>query len=161
MLPTEEPLLESFSHCLDCRIPMLTEVIEREADVDRINAFAQQLSELKGSMPFTFKAMLESMPCETLEQAEQYLEQIDHFMLDRKVASARDMALSEINFMVGGGDEAELLAKYTDLYGYGNAVLARDNAVISGYGHLVRDDYQPLLSPLQEIQSEEMEMKMQ
>ncbi|MCI2047976.1 MAG: antirestriction protein ArdA [Faecalibacterium sp.] len=160
-LPTEEPLPESFSRCLDCRIPALSAVIEREPDADHINFFAQQLSEIKGSMPFTFKAMLENMPCETLEQAEQYLEQIDHFMLDRKVASVRDLALSEINFMVGGGEEAELLAKYTDLYAYGNAILQRDSAVISGYGHLVRDDYQPLMSPLESTSTEEMEIKMQ
>lgn len=159
MLPTEEPLPEAFARCLDCRIPALTAAIERETDIERVNAFAKQLLALKGSEPFTFKAMMESLSCKTLEQAKQLLEQIDHFMLDRKVASARDMALSEINFMVSGGEEAELLAKYTDLYGYGNAVLARDNAVISGYGHLVRDDYQPLMSPLELTNEEGMKMQ--
>ena len=158
-LPTKEPLPETFSRCLDCRVPVLAPLIERETKLSDINAFAAQLAELKGSAAITYKAMMESIPCNSLEQAVQLMEQTDYFILDRRISSPREMSLSELRLMVGDGKHAALLTKYVDITGYGRAVLERDNAIISEYGHLLRDDYQPFLAPLEQRNEEGMEMR--
>ena len=87
------------------------------------------------------------------------MEQTDYFILDRRISSPREMSLSELRLMVGDGKHAALLTKYVDITGYGRAVLERDNAIISEYGHLLRDDYQPFLAPLEQRNEEGMEMR--
>ena len=52
----------------------------------------------------------------------------------------------------------ELLIPHVNLYTYGCDVIKEDNAVLSPYGLLHRADYQPMLTPVQQIQEPEMTM---
>lgn len=125
--------------CLDCRVPALMGTAEK-ADLQTVNEFAHALSEMNEHQATVYKAALIATDCADLESATALLDNLDHFMLDSKIASPEDTALSELCFMVGGNG-VERLQKYVNLPAYGRDLLERDNAIITPYGHMVRDDY--------------------
>lgn len=140
--------------CLDCRVPALMGTAEK-ADLQTVNEFAHALSEMNEHQATVYKAALIATDCADLESATALLDNLDHFMLDSKIASPEDTALSELCFMVGGNG-VERLQKYVNLPAYGRDLLERDNAIITPYGHMVRDDYQPIQAPFQEQSGMEM-----
>ena len=85
------------------------------------------------------------------------LDNLDHYMLDAKISSPEDAALSELNFIAGDND-VERLQRYVNLPAYGRDLLERDNAVITPYGHMARDDFRPILAPFEEPTLDGMEM---
>lgn len=78
-------------------------------------------------------------------------------MLDPKVSNCAELGRSEIEFLLGDNDVG-LLAQYTNLYGYGQALMERDGSVITNYGLLERQDHQPMQTPLIRTESSGMEM---
>lgn len=142
--------------CLDCRIPQMMDAVEK-ADLQTVNEFAHALSEMNAHQATVYKAALIATDCADLESATALLGNLDHFMLDSKIASPEDTALSELCFMVGG-DGVERLQQYVNLPAYGRDLLKRDNAIITPYGHMARDDYQPMLAPFHEPKQSGMEM---
>ena len=45
---------------------------------------------------------------------------------------------------------AELLLPHVNLFAYGNEIIKDDNAALTSYGLLHREDYQPMQTPVQE-----------
>lgn len=141
--------------CLDCRIPQLMGAIEASGNLGAANDFAQQLSSMTDNELRRYKGALIATDCADLESATALLGNLDHFMLDSKIASSEDTALSELCFMLGS-DGVERLQQYVNLPTYGRDLLERDNAIITPYGHMARDDYQPMQAPFQEQSGMEM-----
>ena len=54
-------------------------------------------------------------------------------------------------------EEAARLIPYVNLFNYGETVIHADNAALTSYGLLHREDYQPMQTPVQET----AEMRMQ
>lgn len=155
-LPCSE-LPDTPSHCcLDCRIPQLMGAVEK-ADLQTVNEFAHAFSEMNEHQATVYKAALAATDCNDLQSAQMILDNLDHFMLDGKIASPEDMAMSELRF-IAGEDNAQRLEKYMNLPAYGRELLERDNAVITPYGHVARDDYAPMQAPFQEPEQGGMEM---
>lgn len=144
--------------CLDCRVPALTDTVSSCEDMREIIRFNTLLSGMDEKTVFKYKAVIGAAECTDLQTAKILATHLDQFMLDRKMGSAQELALAELAFLMGH-KEVELLQSFVNLDGYGQALLARDNAVLTPYGHLVRDDYQPMQAPLDTPNQSGMEMK--
>ena len=79
-------------------------------------------------------------------------------MLDRTSASPAEYARNEIGFLLDGGPDAELLSQYVSLHAYGQALLTRQNAALTPYGVVNRDDNQPMQAPFEQPAQSGMEM---
>ena len=128
--------------CLDCRVPQLMAAIDT-ADLKSVNDFAEMLQGMGDKPMRKYKAMLSAIGCESLEDAVEIAGHMDDYLYEESVTSSRDAAMGELTFMLDKKD-ADLLAQYTNLHGYGQAIMARDNSAITPYGLLEREDHQPL-----------------
>jgi hypothetical protein len=155
-LPAQNPPSEGAYACVDCRIPMLMAAID-VADIQEVNAFGETLKGMGDKTMRKYKAVLSVSGCDSLKDAVVLAEHLSEYLFDEKVTGLRDLALAEMNFMMDA-DGAALLARYVDLAGYGKAVLESDCAVITPYGHLVREDHQMLRAPLERQTQAGMEM---
>ena len=104
-----------------------------------------------------YKAALAATECDSLQSAAALLDNLDHYMLDTKISSPESAALAELNFMVDGKD-VERLQRYMNLPAYGRDLLEQDNAVITPYGRMDRDDFQPMAATFQKSAQGGMEM---
>lgn len=143
--------------CLDCRIPQLMGSIEASGSIAAVNEFAGRLSGMTDREMLRYKAVLAATKCNSLQSSVVLLDNLDHYMLDAKISSPEDAALSELNFIAGDND-VERLQRYVNLPAYGRDLLERDNAVITPYGHMARDDFRPILAPFEEPTLGGMEM---
>ena len=156
-LPQDEPPDAPLSRCLDCRIPQLAGAIEANGSIAAVNEFAQRLADMGDSELLRYKAAVAATECDNLQSAVALLDNLDHFMLDARIASPEDAAISELHFLIGDND-VNRLQQYVNLPAYGRDLLERDNAVITPYGHMARDDYQPMQAPFAEPSQGGMEM---
>ena len=123
------------------------------------NELAVTVSRLEkaGRLPL-YKAVLSAAECADISAALTLSEQLDHFMLDRTSASPAEYARNEIGFLLDGGPDAELLSQYVSLHAYGQALLTRQNAALTPYGVVNRDDNQPMQAPFEQPAQSGMEM---
>ena len=142
--------------CVDCRIPLLMAATDA-ADIQDVNAFAETLKGMGDKPMRKYKAVLSASGCDSLEEAAVLAEHLDEYKFDEKVSSFREVALAEMHFLMNGVGTG-LLSQYVCLTDYGKAVLKKDNAVITPYGHLVREDHQPIQTPLERQTQSGMEM---
>ncbi|NLU24854.1 MAG: antirestriction protein ArdA [Clostridiales bacterium] len=143
--------------CLDCRIPQLMGSIEASGSIATVNEFAGRLSGMTDREMLRYKAVLAATKCGDLQSAVSLLDNLDHYMLDTKISSPESAALAELNFMVDSKD-MERLQRYVNMPAYGRDLLEHDNAVITPYGHMARDDFRPILAPFEEPTLGGMEM---
>ena len=143
--------------CLDCRIPLLSGALDSVKDIEILNGFAEKLSTMTGKEILRYKAALTATECGDLQSAVSLLDNLDHYMLDTKISSPESAALAELNFMVDGKD-VEQLQRYMNLPAYGRDLLEQDNAVITPYGRMDRDDFQPMAATFQKSAQGGMEM---
>ena len=142
--------------CVDCRIPLLMAAIN-VADIQDVNAFAETLKDMGDKLMRKYKAVLSAAGCDSLEDAIVLAEHLDEYKFDGKVSSFREVAMAEMHFLMNGVGTG-LLSQYVCLTDYGKAVLKKDNAVITPYGHLVREDHQPIQTYLERQTQSGMEM---
>ena len=155
-LPCDE-IPESSSHrCLDCRIPQLMAAIEI-TDIQSVNDFAEMLQSMGDKPLRKYKAMLFAMGCDSLEEAIEIAGHMDDYLFEESVSSPQELARDELNFMIDS-KEVGLLAQFTNLHSYGQAIMKRDNCVITAYGLLEREDHQPIQVPTERQTQSGMEM---
>lgn len=142
--------------CLDCRMPALITSIDG-CDLEDINHFAERLAAMGDKALLTYKAAVSSTEDISFQAAITLADHIDLFMLDSTISSPQELAIAELGYLLDDND-LEKLQKHVDLYGYGQTLLAQDNAVISPYGHLARDDFEPIQAPLDTLKQEGIEM---
>ena len=74
-------------------------------------------------------------------------ERLDAYNLNWAAASPEDVARGELRSAVGE-EQAALLCRYLNLYGYGEALIQQYRGELTDYGLLTRADGQPVQEPL-------------
>lgn len=143
--------------CLDCRVPALRSAVNNSQDIMEVLRFTNLLQGVDDKALIKYKAVIGAVECDDLRTATVLANHLDQFILDRKIGSPDALARSELQFLINGED-GKTLQRFVNLYDYGQELLERDHAILSPYGHLARDDYQPILAPFEEIKHSGMEM---
>ena len=136
------------SSILDCRTPLLMGAIEACGSIAAVNDFAQRLSAMTDKEMLQYKAALSATECRNLQSAATVLDHLDHYMLDARISSPEAAAVTELKYVFGDND-VERLLPYVQLPAYGRDLLEHDNAVLTPYGRMDRDDFQPMQAPFQ------------
>lgn len=155
-LPSANLPEASSHHCVDCRVPQLMATID-VADLQSVSDFAEMLQNIGDKPMRKYKAILHATGCNALEEAVELAGHMDDFVFTESVSGFRDLAMDEMKFMMSNEDAA-LLAKHTDLIGYGKDILKRDHSAISQYGLVERQDGQPMNAPFEQQTQSGMEM---
>lgn len=142
----------------DSALPGLKDMADMLDGIEQLNELAQMLKDLDadGSLP-KFKALMEATECSDLDIAMQMAKRLDEYVYSKSISSPLEVAVDEMKIVMDDST-AELLSKYVDLYGYGSAIMQRDNAQLTQYGLLEREDGQPILQAAEEIKQQGMEM---
>ena len=140
-------------------IPYAAEFTDLPMELDEFNVLAAAVRDMPSpekQLP-KLKALLEQFEVRGIETAMRLTEHLDDYILTPDLSSPQETAIDQLRFMT---DEhsVELLIPHVNLYTYGCDVIKKDNAVLSPYGLLHRADYQPMLTPVQQIQEPEMTM---
>ena len=140
-------------------IPYAADFTDLPMELDEFNVLAAAVRDMPSpekQLP-KLKALLEQFEVRDIETAMRLTEHLDDYILTPDLSSPQETAIDQLRFMT---DEhsVELLIPHVNLYTYGCDVIKEDNAVLSPYGLLHRADYQPMLTPVQQIQEPEMTM---
>ena len=132
------------------RVPQIPAAWAAPERLDTLNCLAIRLMVLADREPLKlvkYKAVLEAWPPTSLEEAMALTERLDTYSLDRSAASTEDVARGELRSAVGE-EQADLLCRYLNLYGYGEALIQQYRGELTDYGLLTRADNQPVQEPL-------------
>ena len=132
------------------RVPQLPAAWATPEQLDTLNCLAIRLTVLEDREPLKlikYKAVLEASPPTSLEDAMALTEQLDAYNLNWAAASPEDVARGELRRSMGE-ENADLLCRYLNLYGYGEALIQRYGGELTDYGLLTRVDGQPVQNPL-------------
>ena len=128
-------------------------------ELEAFNEFAKAVQDIpfpEKQLP-KLKALLKQFEVQDIETAMGLTEHLDDYVLTPEISSPQETAIDQLYFMTDD-HSAELLISHVNLYAYGCDLIREDNAVLSPYGLLHRADYQPMLTPVQQIQEPEMTM---
>ena len=149
-------LLES-----DCATYCVSPLCVLKADwLDAFNDFAEAVEAMPSrekQIP-KLKALLEHFEVTDLATAAGLAEHIGDYILTPEISSPQEAAIDELNFTMDA-HSAELLLPHVNLFTYGNEIIKDDNAALTSYGLLHREDYQPMQTPVQETQEQAMTME--
>ena len=129
------------------------------SELEAFNEFAKAVQDIpfpEKQLP-KLKALLKQFEVQDIETAMGLTEHLDDYVLTPEISSPQETAIDQLYFMTDD-HSAELLISHVNLYAYGCDLIREDNAVLSPYGLLHRADYQPMLTPVQQIQEPEMTM---
>ena len=143
---------------LDCAIPSLNHEVYFNGEMPQILELSQRLSELDtlGELP-KYKAILAINDGQELSRMIALSHTVDEYFFEPQISSLGDVALGELRLVISSKD-AEALRPHIDLEGYGRALLMRDQAVITSYGLVERDQSQQVLEEDQAPSQGGMEM---
>ena len=132
------------------RVPQLPAAWATPEQLDTLNCLAIRLTVLEDREPLKlikYKAVLEASPPTSLEDAMALTERLDAYNLNWAAASPEDVARGELRRSMGE-ENADLLCRYLNLYGYGEALIQRYGGELTDYCLLTRVDGQPVQNPL-------------
>ena len=132
------------------RVPQLPAAWASPERLDTLNCLAIRLTVMADRDPLRlvkYKAVLETSPPSSLEEAMALTEQLDAYNLNWAAASPEDVARGELRRSMGE-ENAALLCRYLNLYGYGEALIQQYGGELTDYGLLTRADGQPVQKPL-------------
>ena len=132
------------------RVPQLPAAWATPEQLDTLNCLAIRLTVLEDREPLKlikYKAVLEASPPTSLEDAMALTERLDAYNLNWAAASPEDVARGELRRSMGE-ENADLLCRYLNLYGYGEALIQQYGGELTEYGLLTRADEQPVQEPL-------------
>ena len=140
-------------------IPYAAEFTDLPMELDEFNVLAAAVRDMPSpekQLP-KLKALLKQFEVQDIATAMGLTEHLDDYVLTPEISSPQETAIDQLYFMTDD-HSAELLISHVNLYAYGCDLIREDNAVLSPYGLLHRADYQPMLTPVQQIQEPEMTM---
>ena len=132
------------------RVPQLPAAWATPERLDTLNCLAIRLmvlAERDSLALIKYKAVLEVSSISSLEDAMALTERLDAYNLNWAAASPEDVARGELRRSMGE-ENADLLCRYLNLYGYGEALIQRYGGELTDYGLLTRVDGQPVQNPL-------------
>ena len=141
-------------------IPYAAEFADLPMELDAFNDFAEAVEAMPSrekQIP-KLKALLEHFEVTDLATAAGLAEHIGDYILTPEISSPQEAAIDELNFTMDA-HSAELLLPHVNLFTYGNEIIKDDNAALTSYGLLHREDYQPMQTPVQETQEQAMTME--
>ena len=138
-------------------IPYAAEFTDLPMELEELNAFTKAVRDIPRSEVPKLKALLEQFEVQDIETAMLLTEHLADYILTPNLSSPQEAALDQLCFIMNR-EEAVRLIPYVNLFNYGETVIHADNAALTSYGLLHRADYQPMLTPVQQIQEPEMTM---
>lgn len=132
-------------------IPQAAEFVNLPMELDVFNAFTESVKAMPSrekQLP-QLKALLEHFEVTDLAAAASLVEHIGDYILTPEISLPQEAAIDELNFTMDV-HSAELLLPHVNLFTYGNEIIKDDNAALTSYGLLHREDYQPMQTPVQE-----------
>ena len=129
-------------------------------EIEAFNEFAKAVKDIpvrQVQLP-KLKALLEQFEVQDIGTAILLAERLDDYILTPEISSPQEAALDQLCFIMDR-EEAVRLIPYVNLFNYGETVIHADNAALTSYGLLHREDYEPMLSPIQQKQEKEMTMQ--
>ena len=138
-------------------IPYAAEFTDLPMELEELNAFTKAVRDIPRSEVPKLKALLEQFEVQDIETAMLLTEHLADYILMPNLSSPQEAALDQLCFIMNR-EEAVRLIPYVNLFNYGETVIHADNAALTSYGLLHRADYQPMLTPVQQIQEPEMTM---
>ena len=129
-------------------------------EIEAFNEFAKAVKDIpvrQVQLP-KLKALLEQFEVQDIGTAILLAEHLDDYILTPEISSPQEAALDQLCFIMDR-EEAVRLIPYVNLFNYGETVIHADNAALTSYGLLHREDYEPMLSPIQQKQEKEMTMQ--
>ena len=138
-------------------IPQAAEFADLPMELDAFNDFAEAVEAMPSrekQIP-KLKALLEHFEVTDLATAAGLAEHIGDYILTPEISSPQEAAIDELNFTMDA-HSAELLLPHVNLFTYGNEIIKDDNAALTSYGLLHREDYQPMQTPVKENMNMEM-----
>lgn len=145
--------------CADCRIPQLRDVITQEGTILAANTAADELSVLSDTEVTRFKMLLEARGFTTLDDALEALRDMHEYVFSPQLAEPSDVAMDTLRNTFTP-DDAELIAKHTNLDAYGQELIERDNIAMTAYGAVERLDGQPVQAMEEQTDGLSFEMTM-
>lgn len=139
-------------------IPQAAEFADLPMELGTLNEFAESVKNMlsrKKQLP-KLKALLEHFEVTELAAAAGLVEHIGDYILTPEISSPQEAAIDELNFTMDD-HSAELFLPHVNLFAYGNEIIKYDNAALTSYGLLHREDYQPMQTQVRE----RFEMNMQ
>ena len=138
-------------------IPYAADFTDLPMELEEFNAFTKAARDIPRSEVPKLKALLEQFEVQDIETAMLLTEHLADYILMPNLSSPQEAALDQLCFIMNR-EEAVRLIPYVNLFNYGETVIHADNAALTSYGLLHRADYQPMLTPVQQIQEPEMTM---
>ena len=138
-------------------IPYAAEFADLPMELEDFNTFTKAARDIPRSEVPKLKALLEQFEVQDIETAMLLTEHLADYILTPNLSSPQEAALDQLCFIMNR-EEAVRLIPYVNLFNYGETVIHADNAALTSYGLLHRADYQPMLTPVQQIQEPEMTM---
>lgn len=139
-------------------IPYTAEFTDLPMELEELNAFTKTARDIPRSEVPKLKALLEQYEVRDIETAMLLTEHLADYILTPGISSPQEAAIDELNFTMDV-HSAELLLPHVNLFTYGNEIIKDDNAALTSYGLLHREDYQPMQTPVQETQDQAMTME--
>ena len=132
------------------RVPQLPAAWAALERLDTLNCLAIRLmvlAERDSLALIKYKSVLEVSSISSLEDAMALTERLDAYNLNWAAASPEDVARGELRRSMGE-ENADLLCRYLNLYGYGETLIQQYGGELTDYGLLTRADGQPVQKPL-------------
>ena len=121
------------------------------SELEAFNEFAKAVQDIpfpEKQLP-KLKALLEQFEVQDIGTAMLLTDHLADYILTPEISSPQETAIDQLHFMTDD-HSVELLLPYVNLFAYGNEIIKGDNAVLSPYGLLHREDYQPMQTQVQE-----------
>ena len=136
-------------------IPYAAEFTDLPMELEEFNTFTKAARDIPRSEVPKLKALLEQFEVQDIETAMLLTEHLADYILTPEISSPQEAAIDELNFTMDV-HSAEPLLPHVNLFTYGNEIIKDDNAALTSYGLLHREDYQPMQTPVQKHMNMEM-----
>ena len=145
--------------CLDCRVPVLTEMIsDTEEGIGFLNSLSQRLADMEPKTLTEYKALLEATNCRDLLSASLLADSLNKYIFSPQYSSPIEVAKGELSTILCDR-EAEVIMPHVNLHQYGQALIRSYNGVLTAYGLIERVDGQPIQDIEENPKQGGMEMK--
>ena len=129
-------------------IPYAAEFTDLPMELEELNAFTKSARDIPRSEVPKLKALLEQFKVQDIGTAMLLTEHLTDYILMPEISSPQEAALDQLCFIMDR-EEAVRLIPYVNLFNYGETVIHADNAALTSYGLLHREDYLPMQAPVQ------------
>lgn len=148
---------EASLECIDCKAPMLKNLISCEAEISEVNRFAETLTQMPQKQLAEYKAILAGVKPNDFDSAVQLVKQMNEYLVTLQYETLEDIARDELNF-IADLTSVEVIIPYLDLKGYGAALVKALNTELTDYGLVERKDRQPVQALQERPRQTGMEM---